>query len=441
MAAPLAAASSLPELSPEAAIEDFLNSLLRPTHLLAAVSGGSDSLGLLLLLKEAIDRRGTALPHSLSAATVDHGLRPESALEARHVAQICQELGIPHHIASWTGDKPKTGLPAAARKARYGLLGDSADLLKAEVILTGHTLDDQIETVAMRADRSIDGALGLTGMAPATLYDGRLWLLRPFLRSRRAAIRASLEGAGQAWIDDPSNEDPRYERVRTRRALPTIDPAVIETAAHHRQSLSRQAATWLQDRATAIAGRVVALSLDASEEATQEARNHALATLIAVLGGKPHRPGAESLSRLTTALAEGSDFRLTLARTLVLRRRDWLFMTRERRGFLPLSLPPGRKGLWDGRYIIANESDRDILIFAGPAQAIDPALPGAIRSALAGNSPQHVEKNGISVPPADQIAIRPQLSAFADFMPCWDQPLADAIARLIGTEPSPACPI
>lgn len=441
MAAPLAAASSLPELSPEAAIEDFLNSLLRPTHILAAVSGGSDSLGLLLLLKQAIDRRGTALPHSLSAATVDHGLRPESALEARHVAQICQELGIPHHIASWTGDKPKTGLPAAARQARYRLLADNADLLKAEVILTGHTLDDQIETVAMRADRSVDGAVGLAGMAPATLYDGRLWVLRPLLKTRRASIRARLQAHGQTWIDDPSNDDPRYERVRTRQSAPVIAPATIAEAARERCNLSAAAAFWLERSASQGPGQLVTISLGGADRPAPEPRNHALATLIAVLGGRPHRPGTTSLERLSAALDKDMDFRLTLAGTLIVRRRQDLFLVRERRGFLPLHLPPGGKGVWDGRFAVINQSAGEITISAGPAAEIDPALPGAIRSAQTGNQPQLLDMQGASVNSGDGIDVRPRLSLYAEFMPCFDQPLANVIARLIGADPTPPCPI
>lgn len=438
MASPLAAGFELPELSPEAAISDFLNSLRRPTRLLVAVSGGSDSLGLLLSLKQALDARPYPHTHSLVAATVDHGLRPEAAAEARQVAALCKPFGIPHRIERWSGDKPASGLSAAAREARYRLLAAAADALQADAIVTGHTLDDQIETVAMRASRSAEAALGLAGMAPATLHAGRLWILRPLLRTRRSAIRTFLETQGQTWIDDPSNDDPRYERVRTRQSAPAIDAATIDAAARQRSALSAEAANWLQESARGETGMVVTLSLDAFGG---PACDYALATLLAVLGGKPHRPGAASLKRLSIALQQGVDFRLTVAGTLVVRRRQRLFLVRERRGVLPLSLAPAEAGIWDGRYTIVNQSRSPIIVTAGPAREIDPSLPGSIRAALAGNAPQIFERNGISTSPSDLADVTPRLSVSADFLPLFDLPLTDAVAMLIGAERSPACPI
>ncbi|MDH4412771.1 MAG: tRNA lysidine(34) synthetase TilS [Rhizobium sp.] len=442
MAAPLAAGSLLPELSPEAAIDQFLGSLHRPTRLMVAVSGGSDSLGLLLSLKRAIDTRSYAHTHVLVAATVDHGLRPAASGEARQVGAVCENLGIPHRIEHWTGTKPTSGLSAAAREARYRLLADAAEVFHADMLVTGHTLDDQIETIAMRADRSAEGSIGLAGMAPATLYAGRLWILRPFLNTRRMAIRAFLETTGQGWIDDPSNDDISYERVRTRRSIPTIDPRDIDAAGKRREFLSVAAALWLNRHAMAEPGPVVAISLDDAQGAPSPAeREHALGALIAVIGGKPHRPAAESLARLTTALDKGSDFRLTLSGTLALRRRDRLWLVRERRGVLPLALAPQACGIWDGRYAIVNGGEREITVTAGPAEEIASHLPGSIRTALAGNAPQIAGNEGVSRPDAQAITITPRLSLFADFMPGFDQPLADAIARLMGAQASPACPI
>lgn len=439
MSAPLAAGSSLPELTLEVAIQEFLLSLNRPMRLLVAVSGGSDSLGLLLFLKRAIDGQTYPHRHTLSAATIDHGLRPEAADEAGDVSELCRELGIEHRIERWTGNKPGSGLSAAAREARYRLLAHAADILKADAIVTGHTLDDQIETVAMRLDRSADSVLGLSGMAPATLYAGRLWILRPLLRTRRAAIRNCLEADGRTWIDDPSNEDPHYERVRKRRAVPTLDAARIDAAARQRTSLSAKAADWLKRHATAGPAMLVSVSLPASTE--KEVSDHALGALVALLGGKPHRPGVDSLARLSLKLDESSDFRLTLSGTLVIRRRERLYLVRERRGLLPLSLSPGAVGIWDGRYTIVNSSDSEITVKGGPATIIDTALPGSIRTALQENAPQIIENKEVRHTEGAAVTITPRLSLYGDFMPCFDQPLADMIATLIGADPSPACPI
>ena len=441
MAAPLAAGSPLADISPEAAINTFLHTLRRPLHLMVAISGGSDSTGLLLSLKRAIEAQRFPHTHSLSAATIDHGLRTASADEARRVAVFCESLDIPHRIARWSGPKPKQGLSAAARQARYSLLAEVADAVGADAIVTGHTLDDQIETVAMRADRSAEGAVGLAGMAPATLYAGRLWILRPYLRTRRQDIRNYLDGLQQPWIDDPSNEDPCYERVRVRLAAPAVDPAVIEEAADHRKMLSLAAALWLEASGQAANGPVVAISLTRTTVPSPDVRDHALSALAAILGGKPHRPAAASLARLTAALEQNTDFRLTLSGSLVLRRGNTLFLLRERRGLLPLLLPPFSRAVWDGRYSVENTGDTEVMIIPGPGPAIASELPGIIRAALAETSPQVVVKEGSSEEARHKVIIRRRLSLFADFMPGFDKPLADTIARLIGAEPTPSAPI
>jgi tRNA(Ile)-lysidine synthase len=140
------------------AINRFLHALRRPTRLLVAISGGSDSTGLLVALAEAIRTRH--LPHTLVSATIDHGLRSASADEARQVAALCQALDIPHRIMRWTDEKPATGLSEAARLARYRLLSEAAASMNADALVTGHTLDDQVETVAMRLSRSGERLIG-----------------------------------------------------------------------------------------------------------------------------------------------------------------------------------------------------------------------------------------------------------------------------------------
>jgi tRNA(Ile)-lysidine synthase len=439
MGAPLAAGCALPELSPQVAINRFLHALRRPTRLLVAISGGSDSTGLLVALAEAIRTRH--LPHTLVSATIDHGLRSASADEARQVAALCQALDIPHRIMRWTDEKPATGLSEAARLARYRLLSEAAASMNADALVTGHTLDDQVETVAMRLSRSGNGSLGLAGMASATLYAGHLWILRPFLQTRRQAIRQRLTEQKFTWIDDPSNEDPHYERVRIRRSAPDLDPATITEAGHRREALSRAAAEWLAAKSAIRPGPVAILSIADLPRHPTEIRDHALGTLSAILGGRPHRPASTSLARLTAGLQIRSDFRLTLSGTLVVRRRDQLFLTRERRGLLPLSLASHEGGIWDGRYAIVNDRDTEITITAGRAPEIDADLPGPVRAALAATAPQVLAGHTLS--PAGQagVSFHPRLSLHADFMPLFDQPLADAIASLLGAEPSPACPI
>jgi tRNA(Ile)-lysidine synthase len=437
---PEAGTSVLPApRTPKEAVHAFLSSLKRPSRLLVAISGGSDSTGLLLALKQALDAGG--LPHSLCAVTIDHGLRPASADEALAVQALCQDLTIPHQILRWTGEKPQSGLSAAARSARYRLLAGAAHTFGADALVTGHTLDDQVETIAMRAERSSEGALGLSGMAAATLYERRLWILRPLLQTTRAAIRAFLDSAGHGWIDDPSNEDRRSERVRIRERRLEPDLAAIVHAGEQRRSLSAQAAIWLADHAEQVGEQVIRIHLDATaSEPTTEIR-HALGALSSIQGGRPHRPATASLDRLTARLADGSDFALTLSGCVIVRRKSKMFLTRERRGLLPLPLPAGESRIWDGRYEITNNSGINALVVPGPAHEIAPDLPHRIRTAMKENSPEIRPLATTAGDDVADVAISRRLSLFDPFLPDFDLALADEIARLLGREQAIACPV
>ncbi|KPF46354.1 tRNA lysidine(34) synthetase TilS [Rhizobium sp. AAP43] len=428
--------------SPEAALSAFLSSLKTPATLLVAISGGSDSTGLLILLKNLL--RTSHRDHRLVAATVDHRLRQGSTEEARWVADLCKHLDIPHDILDWTGAKPKTGIPAAARDARYRLLSDAAERMGADAILTGHTLDDQIETVRMRAERAAASGLGLAGMAPATLYGRRHWILRPLLGVRREAIRVALRQQAAAWLDDPTNEDPRYERVRVRRDALPFDETVIANAAASRRTLCWATADWLQETVERLGDYVFRIGLPsppAAAIADDPVRRHALSTLAAIAGGRSHRPQADSIDRLMTALDGGQDFRLTLAGALFVRRRNDLFCLRERRGLLPLPLPAGTSVLWDGRYRLDNLGAVDLHIAAGHAPINDPSLPGTVKAALAGTHPFFHDFQGNPLAEPGLVRSNLHIALLDHMLPDFDLPLARAIDRLVGRDETPFCPI
>ncbi len=191
----------------------FFSDLADCRRVILAVSGGPDSTALLLLAGRwrAAQRKGP----DLIAATVDHGLRPEAMAEAAMVAELAAKLGLPHHILAWTGEKPATGLQEAARAARYRLLLGLAGEQGADAIATAHTQDDQAETLLMRIVRG-SGLSGLAGIKRKSARDG-VALLRPFLDVAKARLTATLRAAGVAFAEDPSNEDPRFTRVRLRR--------------------------------------------------------------------------------------------------------------------------------------------------------------------------------------------------------------------------------
>jgi len=182
------------------------------------VSGGPDSTALLFLA--ARWRKARRRGPKLLAVTVDHGLRAGSATEAKQVARLARSLGVPHRILRWTGAKPKSGLQEKARMTRYRLLSEAAVKTGASHILTAHTLDDQAETVLMRLLRG-SGPTGLSGMARET-WLGKLTLTRPMLEIPKARLLATLRAAKMPFIDDPSNHDPNFTRVRMRGLMPTL---------------------------------------------------------------------------------------------------------------------------------------------------------------------------------------------------------------------------
>jgi tRNA(Ile)-lysidine synthase len=183
-----------------------------------AVSGGPDSIALMWLA--ARWRRTLSRGPRLIAVTVDHGLRDEAAREARDVKRLARALDLPHRTMRWTGVKPKTGLPAAARSARYQLLAQAARASGATHILTAHTRDDQAETLLMRLVRG-SGIAGLAAMARLTERGG-VWLARPFLDISKSQLVATLQWAKVDFADDPTNRDPHFTRPRIRSVMPVL---------------------------------------------------------------------------------------------------------------------------------------------------------------------------------------------------------------------------
>jgi tRNA(Ile)-lysidine synthase len=183
-----------------------------------AVSGGPDSIALMWLA--ARWRRTLARGPRLLAVTVDHGLRAEAAREAREVKRLARSLDLPHRTLRWTGAKPKTGLPAAARDARYRLLAQAARQSRATHILTAHTRDDQAETLLMRLLRG-SGVVGLAAMAREAEREG-VRLARPFLNVSKSQLIATLNKAKIDFAEDPTNRDMTFTRPRLRALMPAL---------------------------------------------------------------------------------------------------------------------------------------------------------------------------------------------------------------------------
>lgn len=424
----------------EAAVSRFLQSLADPTRILVAISGGSDSTGLLLALAEAV--RHSSPKFTLCAATVDHGLRAGSADEARSVAALCQSLSIPHRTCLWIGDKPKTGIMAAAREARYDLLADAAAQSGADLVVTGHTLDDQRETLAMRGKRGGSAA----GIADAMLFDRRLWVARPLLQTARADIRDSLLARQVGWLDDPSNDDHRYERVRTRADLASGPGDDLDLFSEKRRETADRAAAWLAAYFTLAApdlGRIAHDGIDASDAAFI----YALGRLAAVFGGQPFPLSPASLDRVLHFLAAGEPGRTTAGRVVFDRRSDGLYLGREDRGILPLSLSPGATAIWDGRYRISNGSGRIVRVEKVGSQGAEKGEIGtlprsAARRALAvGPAVFPADDENVSGVFLDAVTVTPYFAPFDRFLTRFDFIFAERLTAAFGTRPYPRPPL
>ncbi|QKC81316.1 tRNA lysidine(34) synthetase TilS [Mesorhizobium sp. NZP2077] len=428
----------------------------------AAVSGGSDSTALLLLLKLHLDR--TAPSAKLLAVTVDHGLRQGSAAEAQTVAKLCAERGIAHRTLAWAGSKPSTGLPAAARDARYRLLAEAARAQGIGLIVTGHTADDQAETVLMRQARDEGrefaevAGRGLAGMAPATLYDWREWIVRPLLGTRRAALRDFLRREHVGWADDPTNTDLAFERPRVRAALAGESVESMEgrlllagQAAVERSRLGAGAADLIHRFASQPATGLIRLDLSLLSAGDDRAAIHALRILLATAGGAAFLPDQARSEALFDRL-KGGFLCATLSRTVVDFRRAGIFLRREARG-LPLATAAVDNTIWDGRrHITLNDSSGGLLIAPLGATAAkrleidDGEIPVSLmRAALAAEptSQQAFETPGLpqGEPGSAGFVVRPVVSPFARFLPSFDLAPARAVAGLIGASPLPPPPL
>ncbi|MGV0878638.1 tRNA lysidine(34) synthetase TilS [Martelella sp. FLE1502] len=413
------------------AARSFVNRLKPDRHVLVAVSGGSDSLGLLVALVEAADQLSRR-DIRISAATVDHGLRAQSADEAATVARFCATRAISHETLPWRGEKPATGLMAAARDARYRLLADHAARIGADVIAVAHTLDDQVETLAMRKARS--PVPPVSGMAAETLVMGHVWTVRPFLSVSRQAIRDLLVTRGVAWIDDPSNDNPRYERVRVRRSLggAVAAPGAEAAMAGHMRARLSEAAASLFGACARIHDATVA-EVDAEPLLrNREAARYLLNVLTAIIGGETHGPGKAALADIVAMAEAPHGARMTAGRCLFERNRESLFILRERRGLERIEVRPHTTCIWDGRWRIENRSDASVEIELAGGEPI---------KAFAALPPRLSKLAHSTMPSAGQGAL-PQggavsriLSPYRHYLPGFDLALANRMAEAFGVSP------
>lgn len=410
----------------------------RAPALALAVSGGADSLALALLADEwARARDGTVI-----ALTVDHRLRPESAAEAAAVGRLLAARGIAHRMLVWQGAKPASAIQATARAARYRLLEDWCRAAGVLHLLLGHQREDQAETFLLRLARG-SGPDGLSAMAPVS-ESAAVRRLRPLLEVGRATLETFLRGEGIAWIDDPTNRDPAFARVRMRQALPALAVAGADA-----ESLAAAAARFgtaraaLEEATAALLARALALDprgfamLDRPlvAAAPAEIAVRALARVVATIGGKEALPRRDAVARLHAGLIAGSGANsgATLGGCHVSARAGRVLVCRELRGVAETALVPGDRILWDGRFAV-EAAAADLpdglriaplgaagwaeVVAAARARAADPApvparatLPALFdRFGLLAAPPLGYRRDGPQGPEIARISFRPRHS-------------------------------
>jgi tRNA(Ile)-lysidine synthase len=284
------------------------------------LSGGGDSVALLHLLARWAKDGAVAPPVVL---IVDHGLRKNSAAEAKKAASLAKKLGVRAHTLLWKGRKPAGDLEAAAREARYRLMGDWCRKNGIAALYLAHTRDDQAETFLLRLARGsgLDGlsAMRRRGPFPLPGYDG-LSVMRPLLGASRVALRQFLTDKKQRWSEDPMNEDPRFARVRIRKAWPLLEEMglgrerIADAAAH--LARAREALEIMTEavllRACRAEGGVLLVEPAAIVAAPPEVGLRALARILMEVAGQDYRPRFARLERLYGVLAEGLKAGVTL---------------------------------------------------------------------------------------------------------------------------------
>ena len=321
-----------------------------------AVSGGGDSVALLCALSETMAEYATRVV----VYSVDHGLRPEAADEIRFVSELAARLGHEHRALSWRWDK-QGNLSASARDGRYQVISDAAKADGIKTVLLGHTKDDRAETVLMALARSA-GVDGLAGMQAVKQDRGITWL-RPLLSVTRNELRAYLTARGQSWIDDPTNENEAYERVRMRKAAEMLSDLGITADALSDVALNMHGARDVLEatRLSAMKEGCVVLGGSVRIDRTLfsawdfEIRRRVLVKCLAFVAPNASAPRRAAL---LNAMRGDSDF--SLSGCLVLFKKDHIWVVREPNAVVEVEAHAG--DVWDSKWRFSGDESGEGLV-------------------------------------------------------------------------------
>ncbi len=300
------------------------------SRIAVAVSGGSDSLALCLLLNQWIKNNGGALV----CITIDHQLRVESSSEAIKVGDILSALGLEHRIIAWPGEKPKANIQEKARIARYNLLTDYCHQHNIIYLATGHQRNDQAENFIIRADHG-SGVYGLAGI-PIIGEFNQIKIIRPLLEFKKEELQALLEAKNIEWIEDPSNQNEYFMRVKVRKLLNEY-PEWIDKLANISNNLSKAKECIEYMLEKSIKELVIfpseskaLIELLGFNQLPQEIRFRMIGTILQNIGTKEKPARAERIERLLDKVKTGNAFKAsTLSGCLISRKKEQLVITHE----------------------------------------------------------------------------------------------------------------
>ena len=334
---------------------ELFSGLLQYESICVAVSGGRDSMSLLLLLNRW--KQLNVRAPKITAVSVDHALRKESEFECKTIKSWCNELEIEHHTLNWEGIKPSTSVQQKAREARYKLLIDFCNQNKIKALIVAHHLEDQIETFFMRLARG-SGIDGLKSMQYRRVQSG-VDIVRPLLNIQKNRLLETLINFNQEWIDDPSNLDDRYERVRVRTYIKNLNDIDIDlkniSKTINRLTRSQEA---LEDISLKKFNEIsyiddagyISFDNDKFLVCNEEIQLRILQMSLNIVSG--HRYiSLNSLENIIKHIHD-SDFKITLSGCRILKNKKEIVIFRENRNLPRVSIKPGQKIIWDDRFIV-----------------------------------------------------------------------------------------
>jgi tRNA(Ile)-lysidine synthase len=333
----------------------FSNLITNQKTLAVAVSGGADSMALCLLVNEWAITAG----HNIIALTVDHGLRAEAANEAQTVAGWLADKGISHHVLTWSGVKPATGIQAAAREARYRLMAAWCQENDIATLMTAHHLEDQVETFLLRAERG-SGLDGLAAMSPLIERDG-ISLLRPLLGVSKTCLREWLNQNGQSWIEDPSNQNPAYRRTNLRRLVTDLESrglppqklsVVVDQFAALRQIFTEIVTVFFERAVRFLPAGYGVVQLDVLQKLPAPILERVLVRLASVVGGKTYPPRLDRLKGAIEHIKADKISGFTLGGCRFFAKGNAIMICRDIRAISVTEVAAGDAFVWGGVFDI-----------------------------------------------------------------------------------------